>query len=65
MITVNHLLDEGEREVVEFMYLLLTRCLNNISVINDKIAKYGKKSHLLEKLQNNVHNIYNMVTKEW
>jgi hypothetical protein len=41
-IEVNSLLDLCERQNVEFMYLLCTRCKNNISVINDKLKKENK-----------------------
>ena len=47
------------------MYLILTRCLNNISVINDMMENEKQHSHLLKKLQDNVKNLYELITKAW
>jgi hypothetical protein len=46
------------------MYLILTRCLNNISVINDKI-KHEKPLPLLTRLQENVRTLYEKITTAW
>ena len=47
------------------MYLILTRCLNNISVINDKIENEKKYTNILKKLQDNVKFLYDKITKAW
>ena len=47
------------------MYLLLTRCLNNISVINDKLESEKQHTRLLRKLQDNVKSLYELITKAW
>ena len=62
MIQKNKLLNLEDRAAVEFMYLILTRCLNNISVINDKIAK-EKQSTALAKLQGDVNLVYRQIVK--
>ena len=65
MIESNKLLDLTDRSVVEFMYLVLTRCLNNISVINDKIENEKRYTNLLKKLQENVRSLYDKITTAW
>lgn len=46
------------------MYLILTRCLNNISVINDKI-KHEETLSILKKQLESVKTLYNKITKAW
>lgn len=46
------------------MYLILTRCLNNISVINDKI-KNEKPFPILFNLQLTVKSLYAKITTSW
>ena len=65
MIESNKLLELTDRSVVEFMYLVLTRCLNNISVINDKIENEKRYTNLLKKLQENVRSLYDKITTAW
>ena len=47
------------------MYLILTRCLNNISVINDKIESEKGHAKVLEKLRDGVGEMYEKITKTW
>ena len=47
------------------MYLVLTRCLNNISVISDKIKHEQPNNNVLTKLQQSVNSLYLKVTTAW
>jgi hypothetical protein len=47
------------------MYLILTRCLNNISVINDKVEHEKKGKDILVKLQENVKDLYERIIQTW
>jgi hypothetical protein len=39
------------------MYLLITRCLNNISVINDKLVK-EQNAYVINNLKETVNTLY-------
>lgn len=46
------------------MYMLCTRCHNNISVINHQLEKH-KDNKIIESLFNTVKDLYNKVMKSW
>ena len=46
------------------MYLLITRCLNNISVINDKLVK-EKNAYVINNLKETVNNLYEKIQGTW
>jgi hypothetical protein len=46
------------------MYLILTRCLNNISVINDKI-EHQKEIPILKIQFDSVKSLYKKITTSW
>lgn len=48
------------------MYLLCTRCKNNISVINDKIKKENKEIEFLaQNLYQTVKKLYQKIEEAW
>jgi phosphopantetheine adenylyltransferase len=46
------------------MYLLITRCLNNISVINDKLIK-EKNAYVITNLKDTVNTLYEKIQVTW
>lgn len=63
-IKQNKLLDLECRTVIEFMYLLSTRCLNNMSVINDEMERYKDNKTILS-LYNTVKDLYKKILENW
>lgn len=64
MIEKYNLLEIKDRNVIEMMYLMCTRCRNNISPI---YAEYEKRKHssVLKEISGIVENLYKEVTIKW
>lgn len=62
-IIQNELLDLSERDVVEMLFCMLTRALNNMSPINAKIKETG--DYIVLNLRENVTRLYTKVTAVW
>jgi hypothetical protein len=56
--------DFKNREIVEMMYLICTRCMSNIAPINFEYEKRKNNLHLLNLLKN-VTLLYKKITERW
>lgn len=59
----HQLLDLSDRDVTELLFLMLTRALNNMSVINLRLKARG--DYIVENLKQTVASLYGKVSARW
>lgn len=55
------MIDFDERESVELMYLLITRCFLSISPINEEMCKLSEKNAFIKKTYDIVRTLYQKI----
>lgn len=56
------MLDFEERECVELMYLLVTRCFLNISPINEEMFKLKEKNAFIKQTEAIIKTLYQKIS---